>query len=92
MHETLLKYHEQFLGTSPGRVLVPLCGAACSPARGVRALSRLAAGKTHDLAWLATQGGATEVVGVEFVQQALEDCAKEHAELKLKKCASFLPL
>jgi len=27
VHETLLKYHEQFLGAEPGRVLVPLCGA-----------------------------------------------------------------
>ena len=48
-----------------------------------------AAGKTHDLAWLATHSGAKEVVGVEFVQQALEEFAKEHAELKLKKCVRF---
>ena len=50
------------------------------------ARSRRAAGKTHDLAWLATHSGAKEVVGVEFVQQALEEFAQEHAELKLKKC------
>ena len=50
------------------------------------ARSRPVAGKTHDLAWLATHSGAKEVVGVEFVQQALEEFAKEHAELKLKKC------
>ena len=85
MHETLLKYQQQFLGAAPGRVLVPLCGASPAGAAMARVPDTLLAGKTHDLAWLATQGGATEVVGVEFVQQALEDFAKEHAELKLKK-------
>ena len=59
-------------------------GAVAAPASAHR--PRVRAGKTHDLAWLATRSGAKEVVGVEYVQQAVEDFAKEHAELKLKKC------
>ena len=87
MHETLLHYRKEFLGDAPARVLVPLCGAlSWALLRRAPAHATRASGKTHDLAWLATHSGAKEVVGVEFVQQALEEFAKEHAELKLKKC------
>ena len=90
MHETLLHYHKEFLGDAPSRVLVPLCGALPRALlRRALAHPACAAGKTHDLAWLATHSGAKEVVGVEFVQQALEEFAKEHAELKLKKCVQL---
>ncbi len=49
------------------------------------------AGKTHDLEWLASQPGATEVVGVEFVQAAVEAFAAEHPALAVKKAAAVGP-
>ncbi len=71
---------------------MPLCGAL-SPLRPRCAGSAHAAhvpmpGKTHDLAWLTKQPGVTEVVGVEFVKQALDEFAVEHKELPLKKQAT----
>ena len=72
---------------------MPLCGARFAPLRRVRSCFAPTAhcdcivlsGKTHDLAWLAKQPGVAEVVGVEFVRQALDEFAAEHKELPLKK-------
>ena len=48
-------------------------------------------GKTVDMPWLAEQAGVTEVVGVEYVQQAVDEFVKENPALKLRKAKPVGP-
>lgn len=48
-------------------------------------------GKTLDLAWLAQQAAVRQVVGVEFVKQAVDDFSKEHPECKLRVAKAVGP-
>lgn len=55
--------------------------------QGVRVFVPLC-GKTVDLAFFASQPAVTEVVGVDGIQQALDEFSQEHPELKLQATES----
>lgn len=73
-----------------GNHIVPHLGdeTSCPPRdhpdyRGVRVFVPLC-GKTLDMTYLANQPSVTEVVGVDGIQQALDEFSQENQELKLQ--------